>query len=57
MAKVADQEKKPENPKGNFPKAHKEVNYIFCGPDSYKTRRKQKLTPREVMAVNLATKK
>jgi hypothetical protein len=26
MAKVADQEKKPEDPKGNFPQAHKEVN-------------------------------
>jgi hypothetical protein len=26
MAKVADQEKKPEDPKGDFPQAHKEVN-------------------------------
>jgi hypothetical protein len=25
-AKKANQEKKPEEPNGNFPKAHKEVN-------------------------------
>jgi hypothetical protein len=35
MAKVADQEKKPEDPKGDFLEAHREVNYIFNGPDSY----------------------
>jgi hypothetical protein len=35
MAKAADQEKKPKDPKGDFPEAHKEVNYIFLGPDSY----------------------
>jgi hypothetical protein len=35
MAKGADQEKKPEEPKGNFPEAHKEVNYIYGGIDSY----------------------
>jgi hypothetical protein len=27
-AKKADQEKKPEEPKVDFPEAHKEVNYI-----------------------------
>jgi hypothetical protein len=31
------------------------VNYIFGGPDSYEPKRKQKLTTREVMAVNPAT--
>jgi hypothetical protein len=35
MAKPTDQEKKPDDPKGNFPEAHKEVNYVFGGPDSY----------------------
>jgi hypothetical protein len=44
MAKVADMEKKPKEPKGEFPKAHKEVNYIYGGPESYESRRKQKLT-------------
>jgi hypothetical protein len=53
MANVADQEKKPEDPKGDFPEAHKEVNYIFGGPDSYEPKRKQKLTAREVMAGKL----
>jgi hypothetical protein len=43
-AKKADQEKKPEEPKGDFPEAHKEVNYIYGGPDSYESRRKHKLT-------------
>jgi hypothetical protein len=47
-AKGADQEKKPEEPKGDFPEAHKEVNYIYGGPDSYESRQKQKLTAREV---------
>jgi hypothetical protein len=55
MAKGADQEKKPEDPKGNFPEAHKEVNYIYGGPESYESRRKHKLTTREVMAVSPAT--
>jgi hypothetical protein len=55
MAKGADLEKKPEEPKGDFPEAHKEVNYIYGGPDSYESRRKQKLTAREVMAVSPAT--
>jgi hypothetical protein len=27
MSKRVDQEKKPEGPKGDLPKAHKEVNY------------------------------
>jgi hypothetical protein len=54
-AKKADQEKKPEEPNGNFPEAHKKVNYIYGGPDSYESRRKQKLTTREVMAVSPTT--
>jgi hypothetical protein len=40
---------------GNFPKAKKEVNYIYCGLESCVSRRKQKLTSREVMAVSPAT--
>jgi hypothetical protein len=52
MAKGADQEKKPEELKGDFPEAHKEVNCIYGGPDSYVSRRKQKLTAWEVMAVS-----
>jgi hypothetical protein len=44
MAKKSDQEKKPEDPKGDFSEAHKVVNYIYGGPDSYESRRKQKLT-------------
>jgi hypothetical protein len=40
MTKKADQEKKPDDPKGNFPETHKEVNYIYGGPDSYESRRK-----------------
>jgi hypothetical protein len=54
-ANKADQEKKPKKQKGNFPKAHKEVNYIYVGPDSYESRRKQKLTAREVLTVSPAT--
>jgi hypothetical protein len=53
--KKADQKKKPDEPKGDFPEAHKQVNYIYSGPDSYESRRKQKLIAREVMAVSLAT--
>jgi hypothetical protein len=53
--KKVDQEKKPKDPKGDFPKAHKEVNYIYGGPNSYESRRKQKLTAQEVMAVSPAT--
>jgi hypothetical protein len=34
-AKLVDQEKKPKELKGDFLEAHKEVNYIFGGPDSY----------------------
>jgi hypothetical protein len=41
VLKMADQEKEPEDPKGDIPKAHKEVNYIFGGPDSYEPKRKQ----------------
>jgi hypothetical protein len=44
MAKPANHEKKPEDPKGDFPEAHKEVNYIFRDPGSYEPKRKQKLT-------------
>jgi hypothetical protein len=43
-AKGTDHEKKPKEPKGEFPEAHKEVSYIYGGPDSYESRRKQKLT-------------
>jgi hypothetical protein len=32
---LVDQEKKPKELKGDFLEAHKEVNYIFGGPDSY----------------------
>jgi hypothetical protein len=52
MTKGTDQVKKPEESKGDFPEAHKEVNYIYGDPDSYESRRKQKLTAREVMAVS-----
>jgi hypothetical protein len=55
--KKVNQEKKPDDPKSDFPKAHKEVNYIYGGLDSYEWRRKQKLTAREVMAVTPATPK
>jgi hypothetical protein len=55
IAKMADQEKKPEEPKGDFPEAHKKVNYIYGGPDSYESRRKQKLTAWEVMVVSPIT--
>jgi hypothetical protein len=54
-AKPADQEKKPKDPKGGFLEAHKEVNYMFGGPDLYGPKRKQKVTAREVLAVSLAT--
>jgi hypothetical protein len=40
MAKGANQEKKYEDPKGDFPEAHKEVNYIYSGPKSYESWRK-----------------
>jgi hypothetical protein len=39
-AKGGDQEKKPEEPKSDFPEAHKEVNYIYGGSGSYESRRK-----------------
>jgi hypothetical protein len=55
MAKGVDQEKNLKEPKGDFPEAHKEVNYIYCGPDSYGLRRKQKLIAQEVMVVSPAT--
>jgi hypothetical protein len=56
-AKGADQEKKPEEPKDNFSEAHKEINYIYGGPNLYELRRKHKLTAREVMTVSPATPK
>jgi hypothetical protein len=52
-AQKANQEKKAFNPKDDFPETHKEVNYIFDSPDSYESKRKQKLTAWEVMAVGL----
>jgi hypothetical protein len=55
MTKRADQEKKAEEPKGDFLEAHKEVNYIYGGSDSYESRQKQKLTTREVMVVKPTT--
>jgi hypothetical protein len=54
-AKGADQEKKPKEPKGDFPKTHNEVNYIYGGPNSYESRQKQQFTAWEVMAVSPAT--
>jgi hypothetical protein len=54
-AKPTDHEKKPEDPKGDFPEARKEVNYIFGGPDSYEPKRKKKLTTWEVLAIGPAT--
>jgi hypothetical protein len=55
VAKWDDQEKKPEEPKCDFPEANKEVSYINGGPNSYESRRKQKLIAREVMAVSPTT--
>jgi hypothetical protein len=43
MAKGSNQQKKPKDPRGDFPEAHKEVNYIYGGPESYESRRKPKL--------------
>jgi hypothetical protein len=40
MVKKTNQEKKPKEPNGDFPKAHKEANYIYGGPDSYESKRK-----------------
>jgi hypothetical protein len=54
-AKMADQVKKLEDPKGDFPEAHNEVNYFFGGPNSYETKGKQKLIAWEVMAVKPTT--
>jgi hypothetical protein len=39
-ARKAEQDKMPEDPKGDFPEAHKEVNYIYGGPDPYESRKK-----------------
>jgi hypothetical protein len=54
IAKKAEQEKEPKDPKGDFPEAHKEVNYIFGGPGSYESGRKRRLTTREILAVSPA---
>jgi hypothetical protein len=54
-AKGDNQEKNPKEPKGDFPEAHKGVNYIYGGPDSYESRWKQKLIAWEVMAVSPTT--
>jgi hypothetical protein len=35
IAKKADQEKKSEDPKGDFLETHKELNCIYGGPSSY----------------------
>jgi hypothetical protein len=43
LAKKADQEKKPEDPNGDFPNTHNEVNYIYSRSDSYESRKKEKL--------------
>jgi hypothetical protein len=51
---VVNQEKKPEDPKSDFPEAYKEVNYIFGGPNSYEPKRIQKLTAQEVMVIKPA---
>jgi hypothetical protein len=40
---------------GDFPEAHKEVNYIYGGPDSYESRRKQKVIAQELLPVSPAT--
>jgi hypothetical protein len=55
--KRAIKRKKPEEPNGNFLKPHKEVTYIYGGPESYESRRKQKLTTWEVIAVSPTTPK
>jgi hypothetical protein len=47
--------KKPKEPKGDFPEAYKEVNYIYGGSDSFESRHKQKLIAQVVMAVSPAT--
>jgi hypothetical protein len=39
MAKKDDQEKKPREPNCDILEAHKKVNYIYSGPDSYESRR------------------
>jgi hypothetical protein len=46
MAKPANREKKPEDPKGDFPMARKEVNYIFGGPDSYEPKIESRIEDR-----------
>jgi hypothetical protein len=38
---------KPEDPKGDFPDVHKEVDNIFGGPDSYEPKRKEKVIARD----------
>jgi hypothetical protein len=55
MAKPVDQEEKLKDPKGDFPEAHKVVNYIFGGPNSFVPKRKQRLTAQAVLTVSPAT--
>jgi hypothetical protein len=55
LTKKVEQDKKPKDPNGDFLEAHKEVNYIYGGPNSFESRRKQKLNVQEVMVVGLAT--
>jgi hypothetical protein len=55
MAKKDNQQNKPKDAKGDFPKAHNKVNYIYGGPDSYESRRKHKLTDWEVMTFSPTT--
>jgi hypothetical protein len=50
--KKFEQEKKAEE-KSDFPKARMEINYIFGGPDSYESKRKQKLQNQEVISAAL----
>jgi hypothetical protein len=40
MAKKVNQEKKPNEPKNDFPEDHKKVNYTYGGPGFYESKRK-----------------
>jgi hypothetical protein len=50
-----DSSQKIEDLKDDFPVVNREVNYIFNGMDAYESKRKQKLTHREVMMANPGT--
>jgi hypothetical protein len=45
MAKLADQEKKPKDPKEDFLEAHKDVNYILVAPTRMSPRGSKKSPP------------